>query len=169
VPEDRIEVGYDGVPPIPFPRAAGDPLRVLAPANLDDRQKGAALALEAARLAGVQLEFSTDLERDLGATAMFVYITHSEGLGSDVLLAMSAGVPVVASRTGGLPEIVRHGENGLLVENSAGVIGEAIRALVDDPALAERLGAAGRRTVSEGFTVEAMVRRTMEVYRKVLS
>ena len=82
---------------------------------------------------------------------------------------MSAAVPTIASRTGGLPEIVRHGETGLLVENRAPAIAAAMRSLVDDPAAALRMGAAGRRRVEEGFTVEAMVRRTMEVYRQVLS
>jgi glycosyltransferase involved in cell wall biosynthesis len=117
----------------------------------------------------VELKLSTALERDLPSAAVFVYITHREGLGSAVLLAMSAGVPVVASRTGGLPEIVCHGETGLLVENRAEAIAAAIRTLLDDPARALRMGAAARRAVVERFTVEAMVRRTMEVYRQVLS
>jgi len=73
---------------------------VVAPANADDACKGAPLAVEAASLAGVELKLSTDLERDLRDAAVFVYITHSEGLGSGALLAMSAGVPVVASRGG---------------------------------------------------------------------
>ena len=55
--------------------------------------------------------------RHLHEAGFFVYITHSEGLGSGALLAMSAGVPVIASNVGGLPEAIRHGENGLLVEN----------------------------------------------------
>jgi glycosyltransferase involved in cell wall biosynthesis len=141
---------------------------LLAPANAGDPQKGAPLAMEAARLAGVALEFSNDLERDLGRASAFVYVTHSEGLGSAVLLAMSAGVPVVASNVGGLPEVIRHRENGLLVDNVAAQIAAAIRELRDDPALARRLGAAGRHTVIERFTVDHMVRRTIEVYRKVL-
>jgi hypothetical protein len=163
------EVAYDGAPRAAEPERARDRRGVLSPANLDDPQKGAGLALEAARLAGVELRLSTALERDLASAAVFVYITHSEGLGSAVLLAMSAAVPVVASRIGGLPEIVRHGETGLLVENRAEAIACAIRTLLDDPALALRMGAAGRRSVEERFTVEAMVRRTMEVYRQVLS
>ena len=60
-------------------------------------EKGTALALEGARLAGVRGHLSTDLELDLKDAGLFVYITRSEGLGSGVLLAMSAGVPVVAS------------------------------------------------------------------------
>ena len=169
VPASRIEVVYDGVPLVAGSVPANDRHGAVSPANLDDPQKGAALALDAARLAGVELKLSSALERDLASAAIFVYITHREGLGSAVLLAMSAGVPVVASRTGGLPEIVRHGQTGLLVENRAEAIAAAIRTLLDDPALALRMGAAARRTVVERFTVEAMVRRTMEVYRQVLS
>ena len=123
----------------------------------------------AARLAGRDLKIATDLAGDLLHAGVFVYVTECEGLGSGVLLAMSAGVPVVASKVGGLPEIIRHMENGLFVENTPQDVARAIRQLLDDPRLAQRLGAAGRRTVIERFTVDHMVRRTMEVYRKVLS
>jgi glycosyltransferase involved in cell wall biosynthesis len=165
VPEEKIAVVYDGVPLLEPARGA----LVLAPANADDPRKGAPLAVEAARLAGVELKLSTDLERDLHDAAVFVYITHSEGLGSGALLAMSAAVPVVASNVGGLPEIIRHGENGLLVDNAPESIAAALRQLLDNPAYAQRIGDAARRTVMENFTVEHMVRRTMEVYRQVLS
>ena len=114
-------------------------------------RKALALARQAARLAGVELQLSDDLERDLPGAAVFVYITHSEGLGSGALLAMSAGVPVVASRVGGLPEIVRHRENGLLVENRAEAIAAAIRELLEDPPLARRLALAGRHTVERAL------------------
>ena len=82
---------------------------------------------------------------------------------------MSAGVPVMASNVGGLREVIRHGENGMLVENTPASFAAAIAALRADRALAARLGDAGRRTVMERFTVERMVRRTMEVYRRVLT
>jgi len=164
VPEEKISVVYDGVPVL----EAEPGSLILAPANAGDPQKGAPLAMEAARLAGVEIALATDLERDLRRAAIFVYVTHSEGLGSGVLLAMSAGVPVVASNAGGLPEIVSHRENGLLVNNVAGEIAAAIRELRGDPAMARRLGAAGRRTVIERFTVDHMVRRTIEVYHKVV-
>jgi len=164
VPEEKISVVYDGVPVLESEPGSV----ILAPANAGDPQKGAPLAMEAARLAGAEIELSTDLERDLRRAAVLVYVTHSEGLGSGVLLAMSAGVPVVASNVGGLPEIVSHRENGLLVNNVAGEIAAAIRELRGDPAMARRLGAAGRRTVIERFTVDHMVRRTIEVYHKVV-
>jgi hypothetical protein len=165
VPREKIGVVYDGAPLLVRARGSS----VVAPANADDPRKGAALAVEAARLAGVELKLSTDLERDLHHAAVLVYITHSEGLGSGALLAMSAGVPVVASNVGGLPEIIRHGENGLLVDNAPESIAAALRQLLDNPAFAQRIGDAARRTVRENFTVEHMVRRTMEVYRQVLS
>jgi glycosyltransferase involved in cell wall biosynthesis len=165
VPEEKIAVVYDGVPLLEPARGAS----VLAPANADDPRKGALLAVEAAKLAGVELRLSADLERDLRDAAVFVYITYSEGLGSGALLAMSAGVPVVASDVGGLPEVIRHGENGLLVDNTPPAIAAAVRRLLDNPAFARRMGDAARRTVTECFTVDHMVRRTMEVYRQVLS
>ena len=165
VPEEKIAVVYDGVPLLEPARGSS----VVALAFADDPRKGAPLAVEAASLAAVKLKLSTDLERDLRDAAVFVYITHSEGLGSGALLAMSAGVPVVASNVGGLPEIIRHGENGLLVENTPPAIAAAVRQLLDDPALARRIGDAARRTVMERFTVDHMVRRTMEVYRQVLA
>jgi glycosyltransferase involved in cell wall biosynthesis len=164
VPEEKISVVYDGVPLLE--PAQGK--KVMAPAS-GDPQKGVVLAWEAARLAGVALRLSSDLERQLPQAALFLYITHSEGLGSGALLAMSAGLPVIASNVGGLPEIIRHGENGWLVENRPAEIAAAIRLLLADRALAQRIGAAARQTVQERFTVDHMVRRTMEVYRQVLS
>ena len=165
VPEEDIAVVYDGVPLLEPARGS----IIVAPANADDPCKGAPLAMEAASLAGVELKLSTDLERDLRDAAVMVYITHSEGLGSGALLAMSAGVPVVASDVGGLPEIIRHGENGLLVDNTPQSIAAAVRLLLDNPAFAQRIGEAARRTVMERFTVDHMVRGTMEVYRQVLA
>jgi hypothetical protein len=165
VPGEKIDVVYDGVPLL-TPRGGA---AVLAVDNSSDPQKGAALATRAAELANVPLRFAADLECDLADAALFVYITHSEGLGSAVLLALSAGVPVVASNIGGLREIIRDGENGLLVENSVPAIADAIRTLVDQPDLAARLGQAGRRTIEANFTTDRMVHRTMEVYCRVLS
>jgi glycosyltransferase involved in cell wall biosynthesis len=165
VPEEKITVIYDGVPLMEPARGSA----LLALSNADDSQKGAGLASEAAKLAGVSLRWTTDLEKDLHDATALVYLTYSEGLGSAALLAMSAGVPVVASRVGGLPEVITDGENGFLVENSAAVIAEVIGNLTGSPGLAARLGQAARQTVQENFTADRMVRRTMEVYRQVLS
>ncbi len=165
VPEDKISVVYDGVPVL----APAEGQAVLAPSATADPEKGTGLALEAARLAGVPMELAVDLERDLGRARLLVYITHSEGLGSAALLAMSAAVPVIASNVGGLAEIIRSGQNGILVNNETAQIAAAMRRVLGDSALAHRLGDAGRQTVIQKFTEAHMVRRTMEVYRQVLA
>ena len=165
VPEEKISVVHDGVPLLD--QAQGE--AVMAPAYSGDPQKAAQLAAEGARLAGVSLELSNDLEGDLEGAAIFLYITRSEGLGSGALMAMSAGVPVIASNVGGLPEIIRHRENGLLVENRPEEIAAALNELLVDRDLGRRLGAAARQTVIDRFTVDRMVSRTIEVYRYVVS
>ena len=165
VPEEKITVVYDGVPLLEPARGTA----VLAPANAGDPQKGASLACEAARLAGIPIELSSNLEHDLRRAGLFLYITHSEGLGSAALLAMSAAIPVIASNVGGLPEAIQHRRNGILVENSIEAIAAALRELKENPELSARLGQAARETIAAKFTTAVMVRRTMEVYRQVLA
>src|SRR5262249_44916646 len=139
VPPARISVVHDGVPLLlPADVRAG----VVAPANAQDPGKGAAIAARAAELADGELEFSPELERDLPRAALFVYITHSEGLGSGILLAMSAGAAVIASNVGGVPEIVQHRETGMLVDSTPQAVAGAIRELLDKPDYARQL--AGR-------------------------
>jgi len=165
IPSDRIRVVYDGVPQLDPARGG---TRVLAPATGDPR-KGSALVREATRLAGVEIHFSHDMQRDLAEAAMLIYISHEEGLGSGVLLAMAAGVPVVASRVGGLPEIVEDGVTGLLVANDAETIAAAIRRLLSDRALAEAMGARARERVASRFSLDHMIDSTLRVYEEAVS
>lgn len=160
-----ISVVYDGVP---LAREWGPATRgkVVAVATTDP-MKGQDLARQAAQLAGVEIVFSDDLARDIAGAAIFVYITRSEGLGSAALVAMAQGVPVVASRVGGLPEIVADGESGILVENAAWSIASAVRTLLDDDSLRERMGRSGRAIVEQRFAVASMVEGTVQVYEKV--
>jgi hypothetical protein len=164
---ERISVLYDGVPlgeePAELP---GD--RVIA-IDSGDPLKGRTLMEQAAELSGIPVHFSSDLSRDLPHAAVFVYITAAEGLGSAALLAAARAVPVVASRIGGLPEAVEDGVTGLLTDNDPQAIAAAILRLTEDRSLARQMGAAGRRRVAERFTIEAMVRGTIEVYEKVLA
>jgi hypothetical protein len=164
VPSKSISVVYDGVPAL---EPVKNGLRVVAPAS-DDPRKGSALVREAAKRAQVELYFATDLEAGLRDAAMLVYITDLEGLGSGALLAMSAGLPVVASRVGGLAEVVDHAETGLLVENEPDAIASSIRALMNDPIRRSEMGASGRHKVMRSFTLEHMVTGTEKVYREVL-
>jgi hypothetical protein len=162
---EKISVVYDGVPRLSLAAASE---RIIMPAS-QDPQKGTALALEAASLAGVSPHLSTDLEADLPGAGLLVYITHSEGLGSGILLAMSAGVPVVASKVGGIPEIVEDGRSGLLVGNAAQEIAAAILRLKEDHDFAAQLAAHARQSVEERFSVAAMVAGTIRAYERALS
>ncbi|MCU1263387.1 MAG: glycosyl transferase, group 1 [Bryobacterales bacterium] len=164
VPEAKITVIPDGVPLLPLSDRTGP---VITPAS-NDPLKGVRLVLEAARRLRIQVVPSGDLERDLTTASIFIYVSHTEGLGSAVLLAMSAGIPVVASSVGGIPEAIRDREDGLLVKNEPAAIAAAIRELVDDPAFARQLGARARQKIEMQFTEDLMVERTRGLYRKLL-
>jgi glycosyltransferase involved in cell wall biosynthesis len=89
----------------------------------------------------------------------------TEGLGVVLLEAMNHGTPVIASRVGGIPDIVEDGVSGLLVPpGDADALAAALRRLRDDPALARRLGEAGRRRLREQFSWPAIVQRWLDLY-----
>jgi glycosyltransferase involved in cell wall biosynthesis len=82
---------------------------------------------------------------------------------------MAAGVPLVASAVGGIPDQVRHGKEGLLVPpDDASALGDALLELLQDPDLARRLGEAGRRRADSVLSHEAMVRKIETVYHAAL-
>ncbi|MCX6628294.1 MAG: glycosyltransferase family 4 protein [Candidatus Solibacter sp.] len=153
VPEEKISVVYDGVPVL----------------EVSHGKQVLGLEKDSGLLAQMGLKMVANLEEEIPDAAILVYATNSEGLGSGALLAMSAAVPVIASNVGGLGEVIRHGENGLLVENDPAAIAGAIRQLLDHPEQARQIGAAARRTVIERFTVDRMVASTLEAYRRVLA
>jgi glycosyltransferase involved in cell wall biosynthesis len=96
-------------------------------------------------------------------------VAISELLGLVVLEAMASGTPVVASRIGGVPEIVRDGATGFLVEpGNVAELGERVAQLLADRSLAERLGRRGRELVLERFTWEHCARRCLAAYEEVL-
>lgn len=113
--------------------------------------------------------FRTDIPACLAAADLYVQPSLSEGLGTSVLEACAAGLPVVASRTGGIPDIVIHESSGLLVETgSSPQLAEAVCRLLADAGLRARLGDAARRHVAETFSIDALVGGSEEVYRSVL-
>jgi hypothetical protein len=160
----RIGVVYDGVALRPLTLGG---TRVVSLYS-DDPGKGMTLVRAAAERAGIEVYFAPDLDSALAQARLFVYISSREGLGSAVLAAMAAGVPVVASRVGGLPEIVVDNETGLLTGNAAEPIARAMRRLLDDPELAARLAAQARARVQERFTVNRMVCDTLRLYQRLL-
>jgi len=159
VEDRRIEIVYDGVP-VPAEPARGD--AILVPST-PDPAKGMALAEDAAARAGVRIERSADLARDLPHARALVYLSRSEGLGSGILLGMAHGVTVIASDVGGIPELIEDGVNGILVPNDAEAVAGAFRRI--DP----QLGLAARAAVLEKFTEDRMVKATLAAYEKVLA
>jgi glycosyltransferase involved in cell wall biosynthesis len=92
---------------------------------------------------------------------------HVDGLPNVALEAMAAGKPLVATRVGGLPELVRDGSNGLLVEEkSASELASAILTLAGDPALRARLGATARDEIRGERSWESVARRFVEIYER---
>jgi 2-deoxystreptamine N-acetyl-D-glucosaminyltransferase/2-deoxystreptamine glucosyltransferase len=81
---------------------------------------------------------------------------------------MATGTPVICTDVGGMPEIVRDGETGVVVPpGDATALRLALERLIGDPAAAVRLGAAGRAAVSARFTWHAVARRCMAAYREM--
>jgi glycosyltransferase involved in cell wall biosynthesis len=110
-------------------------------------------------------------ETNVGSLLMeaqiYVLSTHFEALPISILEAMRAGLPVVATNVGGIPESVREGETGLLTRHGdVDSLREGLARLITDPALRLAMGNAGRRLWSEQFTASTMAARTIEVYKR---
>ncbi len=108
-----------------------------------------------------------EVPRYLQAADFLVFPSHSEGLPQAVLEAMNCGLPVIATRVGGIPEAVVDGETGILIEPRAP---EQLRAEIErmtgDPALRERLGRAGLERAREHFDPAAEARRLAGALRE---
>lgn len=106
-----------------------------------------------------------DRDRLLARASVFVLPSHAEGLPMSLLEAMAAGCPVIASAVGGIPDLVVHGVNGLLVPpRDRFALAEALRTLLHDPALAARLGREARATVAARYSPERALERLEQVY-----
>jgi glycosyltransferase involved in cell wall biosynthesis len=95
-------------------------------------------------------------------------VAVTELLGLSVLEAMASGTPVVASRTGGLPELVRDGETGFLVTpGDVPELRDRLDRVLGDPALARRMGSAARELVLDRFTWPATTQRCLSAYAEL--
>ncbi len=145
--------------------AEGSPVFERVARELIDRIAGLGLA-ERVILTGGR----DDVPRILGELAVSVLPSESEGLSNALIESTIAGVPVVATAVGGNPEVVEDGVTGLLVPPAEPArLAEAIGRLLDSPALAARLGAAGRLRGAARFGVGRMVAETGALYRRLLA
>lgn len=101
---------------------------------------------------------------------VFVMSSVTEGLGTSLLDAMACARPIVATRAGGIPEVVEDEVNGLLVPiRDARALADAIVRMLEDPEMRRRMGDAGFARVNERFTVDRMVAETARVYERVIA
>lgn len=113
--------------------------------------------------------YRADIRNLLPAFDVYVNSSISEGISLTILEAMATGLPVVATRVGGTPEVVIHDETGLLVEpRSAEAIAGAIERLAHAREKREVFGAAGRARVEALFTIDRMVADYAREYRRLV-
>ena len=113
--------------------------------------------------------FREDLPDWLAHIDILVHPAYKEGLGIAILQASAAGVPVVASRAGGMPEAVLDGKTGYLVPpGNRTALSKKLGALIEDKSLRKRLGINGRRYIEDCFSVAAMAEGNLAIYKKVI-
>ncbi len=148
------------------------PFRVVGP------ESGASRALrEKASAAGLQERFelpgpATGEARDAAYRSADIYVLPSrlEGMPYGLLEAMSYGLACVVTPVGSVPDIVVHGENGLLVPaNDVPALEAAIERLLDDEDLRRRLGAAARRTIEDRFDWDRRAAEIIALYETILA
>lgn len=113
--------------------------------------------------------FRDDVPELLSEAAVSILPSFSEGLSNTLLESMAAGVPVVATRVGGNPEVVTDGKTGFLVPpRDVGALVEATMSIVNDPDLRRCMGAEARRQAIARFSLDRMVRETQDLYLRLL-
>jgi glycosyltransferase involved in cell wall biosynthesis len=113
---------------------------------------------------------TTDIPALMRTAHVFVMSSRWEGLPLAIIEAMMSGLPVVATKVGGVPEIVSENETGLLVPTGdPEALAAALKRILDEPSLAYRMGQAGRRRALARFTEARMLAETNALYARVLA
>jgi len=150
----------------PFLYKVGDALAWQLEA--EERVTGLVKSLKRARVSRVGYSEMPALYR---SADVFVFpSTWEEPFGISIVEAMASGIPVVATKVGGIPEIVREGETGRLVPpGDPQSMAEAIGQLLDSEPDRQRLGAAGRSAAESRFSIDAHVDRLLGLYNRMMS
>jgi glycosyltransferase involved in cell wall biosynthesis len=110
------------------------------------------------------LGWRSDVEEIMGCFDVFVLPSLNEGMGRVLVEAMAAGLPIVASRVGGIPDLIKDGENGLLISAAnAPALAQAIADLLADKKKRKRMGEAGKKRCRQ-FSSEVMVAQINNLY-----
>lgn len=114
--------------------------------------------------------FRKDIPKILPCLDLVIHPALKEGLGVALIQAAAAGVPIVATRVGGIPEIVRDGFNGLLIDpESTEEIVSTLSKLLSEPGTAKRLGENGKKLAADEFSTDSMVQGNIKVYQQLIS
>ena len=146
-------------------------LRVLIAGEGPERERLESLAAELGVAEAVTLlGLRSDVPDVLAALDVAVVSSSFEGTPLAVLEYMDAGLPVVSTRVGGVPDLIDDGEHGLLVEpGDPAALASAIGALLRDPERARRMGRAGRERRRSEFTIDNTVRTLERMYLDLLA
>jgi glycosyltransferase involved in cell wall biosynthesis len=113
--------------------------------------------------------FRPDVPDFMGMFDVFVMPSKMEGLGTSVLDALAAGKPVVASRTGGIPEMIQHERNGILVQPcNPDDLARGIMRVLGSPREATKFAREGKKLAREKFSIDSLVRDTLKIYHLAL-
>lgn len=111
----------------------------------------------------------SDKDRALAEAAAFLLPSYGEGLPMALLEAMAAGLPVIATRVGAVPEVVTDGVEGFLIEpGDVAALADRMLRLASDADLRKRMGAAARRRVETSYSLDHMAESILAVYREIL-
>ena len=133
----------------------------------DLRHRAAALGIAA------QVDFqpaTQDVPGQLRAIDIFVLPSRTEALSNSLMEAMACGCACIASNVGGTPELIRHGETGLLFETGkVAALAETLRTLICDESLRRRLADTGHDFLHQSFSLAASASRMGEIYESMLT
>ena len=182
IPEDAVVIGTVGrLVPVKGHAILLDATRILqasignvalvlvgdGPLRKDLEANAKRLGLEKSVIFAGQQDQSYDF---MNMMDVFVLPSLHEGIPMVVLEALALQRPVVATRVGGIPEVIEHGQTGFLAEPSdASSLARLLQRLVEDLPMAVSIGKAGRTRVEEKFTARTMAGKTAELYEQVLS
>jgi glycosyltransferase involved in cell wall biosynthesis len=139
----------------------------------DDKGKEEIILIEQVKSLGLSdrvrfLGWRPDVDEIMTCFDLLALPSLNEGMGRVLVEAMAVGLPIVATRVGGIPDLVKHGENGLLVPPAdAGALGGAITELLIDKAGRERMGENGRK-MCRAYSAETMLEQINILYLRLL-
>lgn len=149
-------------------RASGSDVRLLVAGDGPERGRVAGRVAELGLGGVVELKGYVDSASFFREIQILVLCSTIENLPCSILEAMAWGRPVVATRVGGIPDLVDDGRTGLLVErDDEAALAAALRSLMDQPALAQAMGAAGRARVEHEFLLDRQLDAHVRLYAEV--